>query len=71
MTRQKLNLKMLKLKKTREYLRKFSWIDAQKKALLTIETSTSVATEANAVVSSSKSSWAVIMRVQLLSLAKD
>lgn len=36
-----------------------------------IETSTSVATEANAVVSSSKSSWAVIMRVQLLSLAKD
>ena len=38
---------------------------------LTIETSTSVATEANAVVSSSKSSWAVIMRVQLLSLAKD
>ena len=30
---QKLNLKMLKLKKTRKYLRKFSWIDAQKKAL--------------------------------------
>ena len=31
---QKLNLKMLKLKKPRKYLRKFSWIDAQKKALL-------------------------------------
>ena len=30
---QKLNLKMLKLKKPRKYLRKFSWIDAQKKAL--------------------------------------
>ena len=30
---QKLNLKMLKLKKTRKYLRKFSWIDAQKKPL--------------------------------------
>ena len=28
---QKLNLKMLKLKKPRKYLRKFSWIDAQKK----------------------------------------
>ena len=27
----KLNLKMLKLKKPRKYLRKFSWIDAQKK----------------------------------------
>ena len=31
---QKLNLKMLKLKKPRKYLRKFSWIDAQKKALI-------------------------------------
>ena len=30
---QKLNLKMLKLKKPRKDLRKFSWIDAQKKAL--------------------------------------
>ena len=29
---QKLNLKMLKLKKPRKYLRKFSWIDAQKKS---------------------------------------
>ena len=28
---QKLNLKMLKLKKTRKILRKFSWIDAKKK----------------------------------------
>ena len=27
---QKLNLKMLKLKKPRKYLRKFSWIDAKK-----------------------------------------
>ena len=32
---QKLNLKMLKLKKPRKYLRKFSWIAAQKKALTT------------------------------------
>ena len=30
---QKLNLKMLKLKKPRKCLRKISWIDAQKKAL--------------------------------------
>ena len=29
---QKLNLKMLKLKKTEKYLRKFSWIYAQKKS---------------------------------------
>ena len=30
---QKLNLKTRKLKKPRKYLRKLSWIDAQKKAL--------------------------------------
>ena len=29
---QKLNLKMLKLKKPRKYLRKFFWIDAKKKS---------------------------------------
>ena len=33
LTQQKLNLKMLKLKKPRKYLRKFSWIGAQKKAM--------------------------------------